>query len=177
MKKLFWLGLSAGLLATHLSAAVIQFQVTDLGSNVHEYQYFVSGLTLQANQAIDLRFDPALYGSLSNGVADAAFNLILIQPNNPPGAAGDYRAITPKANPSLVGPFKVDFTFTGAGTPGSQPFLINQYSAAGLFVSTIDSGVTTPLTGVPEPTTVALSCAALLCGFAIRRKRLDVLSK
>ena len=173
VKKLFWLCLSGGLLAVDLSAAVIQFQVNDLGANLHSYTYFVSGLTLQANQAIDIRFDPALYSTLTNGVTGSDFNLVVAQPNNPPGTFGDYRAIAKTDNPSLAGPFSIAFTFLGNGAPGSQQFLINQYTAAGLFVSTLDSGVTTPFqqTGIPEPATLSLGCMALLLGGIVKSVR------
>jgi hypothetical protein len=173
MGKLCWLGLLGGLLAVDLSAATIQFQVINVGPNQDRYQYFVSGVTLQANQALDIRFDPALDSNLTNGVAGSDFSLVLVQPNNPPGAPGDYRAIALTNNPSLAGPFSVDFTLLGAGTPGSQPFLINQYTSTGLFVSTISSGVTTAFaqTGVPEPATLSLGCMALLLGGIVRTAR------
>ncbi len=173
MKKLLWLSLWIGLFAANSFAAVIQFRVNDLGGSLHSYEYFVSGLTLQANQAIDIRFDPALYDTLSDGVVGSGFKLVLVQPNNPPGATGDYRAVALADNPSFAGPFGVNFTFVGNGTPGSQAFLINQYTAAGIFVSTIESGVTTllPQTTIPEPATFAFGCAALLLGGIVKTIR------
>jgi hypothetical protein len=166
MKRLFWLAVFTGLLAGILPATTIQFQVTNLGQNLDRYTYFVSGITLQANQELDLRFSPSLYSNLTNGIAPSAYSLLLMQPNNPPGTSGDYRALALTNSPSLAGPFSVDFTFLGAGIPGPQPFFINQYSPSGLFLSTIESGSTTPFSqpGVPEPATFSLGCVALLVG-------------
>jgi hypothetical protein len=169
MTRLCGLGLLVGM-AAKLSAVVIEFKVIDLGQNLFQYRYSVSGIAFKADQELDIRFNPALFGTLSNGVAGNNFNLLLLEPNNPPGAFGDYRALALANNPSAAGSFSVDFTFLGTGAPGSQAFLINEYTASGLFISTIDSGVTTPLeqVGTPEPPTVALACVALLLSGMLR---------
>jgi hypothetical protein len=171
MRRLVRLGLWVGLLAPNLSGTVIAYQFTP--GQLFRYTYSVSGITLTANQELDIRFNPALFGTLSKGVAGNGFDLLLLQPNNPPGAWGDYRALALTNNPSLAGPFSVDFTFLGKGAPGSQAFVINQYTPEGLFISTIDSGMTTPLeqTGTPEPATFALGCVALLLGRILRTVR------
>ena len=163
------LPLSAGLLlvllGTKLSAAaIVQFQVADLGGNLHRYNYSISGYSFQQNQELAISFAPALYGTLSNGLASSGFNLLLLQPNSPPGTSGVYSALALVNNPSLAGPFSVDFIFKGPGAPSTQPFLINQYDQSGTFVSTIGSGLTTPLGGpaVPEPGSFSLGGVALL---------------
>ena len=169
MRMIVRLTLSAAVLAANLSAAaIVQFQVTDLGGTLHRYNYSVSGYAFQQNQELAISFAPALYGTLSNGVAGSGFSLLLLQPNNPPGVSGDYSALALMNNPSLAGPFRVDFIFNGSGTPGAQPFLVNQYDQSGNFISTISSGVTTPSgPSVPEPRSFSLAGVALLVGGAL----------
>jgi len=170
MRIAFWLPVSAGLLAMNLSAATIQFGVSNLGSNLYQYDYMISGITFQANEELDIQFDPALYGVLSNGVAGSGFSLMLLQPNNPPGTTGVYSAYSLVNNPSLSGQFSVDFTYLGPGQPGSQAFLINQYNQNGTLVSTVASGETVSLgqTSVPEPVSFSLVGVGLLIGWVFR---------
>jgi hypothetical protein len=151
------------------SALLIQYQVSVLDGDLQRYNYSISGITLQTNQELDIRFDPALYGSLSNGVAPEGFDLLLLQPNNPPGTFGDYSALALVDDPPLSGEFRVDFTYIGGGTPGSQPFLINQYDEGQQFVATIASGTT--VAAVPEPTSFALFGVSLVTGAIVRAVR------
>jgi hypothetical protein len=180
MRKLLWLAVWVGLAAGSLSAGQIGFQVTPLGGNSFEYDYFLSGFTFQANQELDIRFDPSLYGALvtSSGVAPSGYQVTLLQPSNPLGTFGDYSAYALIDNPSTAGPFSVRFTFTGGGQPGPQPFFVNQYDQNGFLSSTIASGLTVPEpsgTGseVPEPASLTLTGAALLLGglWSVGRRR------
>lgn len=173
MRITFWLAFLGVFLGAELQAGTIQYQVSDLGGNAHRYTYSISGFSLQANQEVDIRFDAALYGVLSNGVAGAGFDLLLVQPNIPPGTPGDYSALALVNNPSLTGPFSVDFTYLGQGLPGAQPYFINQYDAAGNLVSTSVSSMTTSVGGapVPEPATCVLAGLGLLAGGAFRTMR------
>ena len=170
-----WLSLGAGLFAATLSGASIDYQVTALGGNAFSYSYFLSGFAPRANQEVDIRFDPALYGALSNGAAGGGFSLLLLQPGNPMGTFGDYSALALADNPSLVGPFRVDFIFKGAGTPGGQPFFINQCDGGGRLIFAAASGSTSPAGApdVPEPGGFLLGGAGLLLGgslWALRRR-------
>jgi hypothetical protein len=85
------------------------------------------------------------------------FDVLLLQPDNPPGSPGVYSALALVDNP-LLGPFSVDFTFLGSGAPGAQPFFINQLDASGNLVSS-EGGSTTP---IPEPATVVFGFITLL---------------
>ena len=156
--KLLFL-LCAGLLVGSASGATIGFEVTPLGGNNFRYNYFVSGITFQMNEELDIKFDPNLYGTLSNAVAGPGFNVILLQPNNPQGVAGDYSAVATMNNPPLTGPFSVDFVFLGTGQPGGQPFFINQLDQTGHVISTLDSGTTVL---VPEVSSISLAAAGFL---------------
>src|SRR5438270_1746320 len=157
------LSLGTALLAGNLGAANVSFQITNLGQNLYQYNYTVSGIQFQVNQELDIRFDPSLYGTLSNGIAPAGFDLLLLQPNNPPGTFGDYSAMALLSNPSLSGTFSVDVRYLGAGAPGSQQFFINQLDVNGMLVSQVTTGTTaSPGGSVPEPAGWTLAVAGLL---------------
>ena len=172
MRKLLWLPLWAGILAGSLNAAAIQVQVTSLGLDSYRYNYTLTGFTLLANQELDIRFDPTVYASISNGVAPSDYDLLLLQPNNPPGTAGDYRAFALVNNPSLAGPFSVDVMLVHGASPGLQDYFINQYSPQGLLISSTFAGTTQ--SAIPEPATLSLGCMAVILGGvarAVRRKK------
>src|SRR4051794_12909203 len=95
------LTLATALCAGSLSAANVSFQITNLGHNQYQLSYAVSDIQFEVNQELDIRFDPSLYGTLSNGIAPAGFDLLLLQPNNPPGVFGDYSAMALLNSPSL----------------------------------------------------------------------------
>lgn len=143
--------------ALNLTAGNIQFQVTNQGGNDYRYTFFPTGFTFSQNEELDIRFDPNLFGNLLNGVADSDFRLTLLQPNNPIGTFGDYSALALVDNPSFAGPFTVDVTWLGSGTPGQLPYLIHQFDANGRIIDTLGSGEI----GTPEPAGWLLSGAAL----------------
>jgi hypothetical protein len=133
----------------------------------------MSGITLLANQELDIVFSAALYTTLSNGVVSSGFDLMLLQPNNPPGAPGHFSALALSNIGVVPGPWSVDFLFNGPGTPGSQPFFINQYDASGRFITTLESGTTQNSAQVPEPGTfMLLGLVVIGCGvgWAVRRR-------
>jgi len=142
--------------ASSLYSATVQFQTTSLGTvngqSLFRNNYTLLDTALQTNQALDIDFDPALYGTLSNPQGPANFDILLLQPNNPPGAAGLFSALALSTTQPPIS-FSVSFIFLGAGLPSGQQFAINQYNSQGALVSTITSGVTTPpgTSGVPEP--------------------------
>src|SRR5258707_11741495 len=163
MRNLLRFAIGAGLFSISLQAATVGFTVSPLGGNNFRYTYDFTGLSLQANQEVDIRFSPTLFSTLTNGIAGANFSLAVFQPNNPPGAFGDYAALALINNPPLTGPFRVDFTFLATGTPGSQPFFITQYDAQGNFLRVVDSGATPPPRGnLPEPPNWLLGAAGRL---------------
>lgn len=165
----FWLGLVCALLVSSiLQAGTIQYSVVPQGGNQYSYTYSLSGLDLFTGYEVDIRFNPLLYGTLSNATAGSDFDLLLLQPNNPPGAWGDYSITARVNNPQLTGPFSVDFIWLGMGMPGSQPFFINFYDQDGQH--TVEQGETT-LTGIPEPGTFSLAIVAFVMGGFIARRR------
>jgi len=165
-----WLPLLAALVTASLHAGTIEFQVIDLGSGMDRYVYTITGFTLLQHQEIDLQFDATMFSNLMNPQASSGFSAVLLQPGNPSGAPGHYSLVATMDSPPLTGPFTVDFTFTGSGTPGAQPFAINQLDDNDVNItSVISSGTTTPL-AVPEPATLSIAAAGLYLAMAARRK-------
>lgn len=160
---LLWAGLLPAV-ATH--GGTIQYQLTNLGGSEFRYNYFLSGFAFNTNTGFDVRFDPALFGTLSNGVAGSGFSNLLLQPGNPPGTFGDYIAISLVNNPLLTGPFGADVLFKGSGQPGAQPFFVFQADASGNILSITQTGTTTLQTGttIPEPGTWGLMMLSLTGG-------------
>jgi hypothetical protein len=147
----FVIRLCAVLIAGLCPAATVRYEIFDLQSDLgspsrYRYAYSIVDVTFHPRQELDILFDPVLFCNLSDGRAGAGFDVMLFQPNNPPGSPGHYTAMALVDNPTLDA-FRVDFTFLGPGVPGSQPFLINQFDENGQLVEIIDSGVST----VPEP--------------------------
>jgi len=153
--------------ASSVFSATVQFQTTSFGTvngqSLFRNSYTLTDTALQTNQALDIDFDPALYGTLSNGQGPGNFSILLLQPNNPPGATGLFSALALSTTQPPIS-LSVSFIFLGVGQPLSQRFAINQYSATGTLLSTITSGVTTPAgtTTVPEPGGYVLGGLGLL---------------
>jgi hypothetical protein len=190
----------AGLFGAPLIAGTIDFQIsrvntpaTGSSAAVYTYTYDINGFDLKFNKdvvnEIDIEFNANDYGVLSNGHAGPDFNLLLLQPNNPPGATGDYSAEATVDHPSLVGTFSVDFTWVGPGSPLdagvalTQTFHINTYnnnpsdpSFGNLISSTTGTTMPFDASAVPEPSTLLLTVAGLTaCGatLAVKRWRSD----
>jgi hypothetical protein len=167
MRTIYYFALFVGVFAANSLAGTIFYQESPLGGNVFTYTYNTSGFTFQTNQELDIRFDPALYGVLSNPVAGPGYSAMVFQPNNPTGTFGDYSALALVTNPSFNGPFSVTVTYLGQGTPGSQPFYLNLYDQNLNFIGTTASGWTTPGAGpnaIPEPGSWTLAALGLLAG-------------
>lgn len=171
--------LCACLAVSNLSAGVVWYDLTALSPHEYYYDYILTGLTFSANQELDIRFDPTLFGTLSNATAGSGFSLVSLQPNNPPGAFGDYEiiALTDIASPSGV--FGVDVSVPGSEPPGVQPFFINQLDANGNILYNVTAGFTAPdpsgqLSESPEPASGHVIGMGLLVGVAwwVTRRRL-----
>ena len=165
MRNLIRLVLLASIAFGSLSAATVTFSVTSLGGNNYRYLYNLQGVSLLINQELDIVFETTRYASISNGVpapnAAPGLDLALFQVNNPPGANGVYSLLATANNPSMIGPFSVDFSYIGTGTPGAQTFFINQLNGQGQIVNAVGPpGVTTQST-VPEPSTLIFGAAGL----------------
>jgi len=147
-----------------MQAAVIQFTLTPLGPHSYHYNYSLAAVPFLTNQELDIRFDPTIFGSISNATAGPGFFQFTLQPNNPPGAFGDYILLALQDVPAPTGTFGVDVFVPGNAAPGAQLFFINQLDADGNIIATLQAGTTTPggSPSVPEPTTLSLSVVAAL---------------
>jgi len=169
MRVAFWLPVWAVLIATNMSAGVVEYSATDLSTNLFRYDYLVSGMTFEANQQyqqLDIRFDPTLYSALSNPQVPGGFTTLLLQPNNPPGIFGDFVIMPLTGDLSQIGHFSADVVSIGHGPLGPQPFFINQFDANGNYLFTLEAGFTVPDPAVPEPVVFPLVGIALLAGSA-----------
>lgn len=181
MRMILCISLVLGGLLGTCRAGIIQFQEVNLGGTVFKDSYYISGFTFQQYEELDIRYDPALYGVLSNPTAGPGFSAMVFQPNNPPGTFGDYSAFALVDNPSFTGPFEVIFTYLGSGQPGPQPFYLNLYDQNLNYVGCVAQssgscqGMTTPggPTPIPEPGSLGLAGLGLLSGgawWAVRRR-------
>ncbi|MDX2153757.1 MAG: PEP-CTERM sorting domain-containing protein [Bryobacteraceae bacterium] len=167
-----------GVLASHVVAASITYEVVPLPAQVptgaqggqaepraFEYRYRLFGISLLAGQELDIKFDPALYGPLWNPSAPLGLDVLVLQPDNPPGSGlpGDLSVLA-LADLPTIDLLSVDFIFLGAGMPGPQTFFINSYDSNGAFLGEILSGTTAPASGaaVPEPAALLLVGLGLL---------------
>lgn len=173
--RMCWLLVFAGLFTTSTTyAGLIQYQDTNIGSTIggdtiYRYTFTVSGITLQANNELDIRFDPTQVKTLSNPTGGSGFNVLVLQPNSPLGSTGVFSALALVNNPVFT-PFTVDVTYLFPGKPGSQPYFVNEYDANHMFVRTLQTGVTVG-TATPEPGTFGLGGLLLALGSAWRVHR------
>lgn len=181
MRMILWVPLWATLLISNIHGATLSYHLIDLGTAtsgeiLHRFTYSLSDAVLAESQEINIRFDPAVFRLLSNPIASAGFSTLVLQPNNPPGAFGDYSALAVIGNPNLGGLFSVDFVLVHNGQAGPQPFSINQFDKlTGAFVRTVEAGSTQLAgpTAVPEPRSFWLAGMGLiLCCFWKARRRL-----
>jgi hypothetical protein len=180
------IALLAGSAATSLPASpIIQYQATvldtnGLGQELVQYNYSLSGFNLvdvttptPHDYELDIEFDPTVYLQLSNGEAGPGFNLLLFQPNNPPGASGVYSALATVNDPSTTGTFSVDALLAagkGPPPPDAQTWVIDDDSQS---FTQISSGAVSqqPVAGAPEPPSYWLCGVGLLTvGWTIRRR-------
>ena len=179
------------MVAQSLPAVTIQSQVSVVtpGVNpVYNVTYTVSGFDFRDNSTVldelDIEFPANTFAQLTSGVAPASFDLLLFQPNNPPGAAGDYSAAANTDHASLAGTFSVNFTLSipaASFNPATlmQLYFINEFDnnpQSSTFGNLRDSisGTTVPVVSVgaaPEPSSLALIFAAGLSGcWGLRRR-------
>jgi hypothetical protein len=146
-------------------ATTIEFEAVDLQNNLWQYNYFVSGRTFSADQDFTIFFDYHRYGQLQSPppAINSDWSVIVLQPDLKLPDNGAYDALALVDGASLADPFRVGFLFLGPGTPGSQPFTIDQFDAAGNLLQVLETGNTIPRqqSPVPEPSSLLLCLVGL----------------
>lgn len=183
MRKRLLTFAAAGVLAcafvSAASASTIRYEATDLadttpGQDLWQYTYVVSGYAFAAGKGFSILFGPPQFESLSDPTpdtdpadgtsTDADWDVLLLQPDNPPSASGRFDALAMRSPSSHL--FSTRFVWNGPGKPGSQPFEIYDYD--GQTIEVVETGRTTPIP-VPEPAVALL--LALGLGLGARRRR------
>lgn len=173
---------TASLPASTIEYSVAAVSTTTTGMNgasktLYRYTFIPDGVDFQVDQALDIEFSSSVFSELSSGSAGSAFDLLLLQPNNPPQAPGIFSALATVSSPSLQ-TISVNALFIGPGLPGPLPYSINQFNSQGAFVRSISSGTTVPVpASTPEPSTALLVVLALATGSSasVLRKKLNII--
>ena len=158
-------------------AGTIRFETSDLGiaptgELMVELVFQLQDINLGQFQELDIRFNPTYFKSLFGAEAGADFDILLLQPNNPPGSFGDFSLLAMVDNPSLDTPLSVRATLNGNGVPAILPFFINEFDPVTLEATKLEAGRSVRIGATPEPGTLATAMIALLAvGAATRRTR------
>jgi len=161
-----------------MASPVVTFTAVDEvdavpGTDHWRYDYAISG-TASSFDSVNLLFAPDRYGALEVLSADALLSTLAIDPSPLLPADGQVTAtfLAPLASPQEL-LLSVRFAWTGAGTPGAQPFEVLDSG-----FSVVGAGTTAPpgATAVPEPPMSLLlltlmGAAALFGNRGLRRLR------
>lgn len=166
----------AALAAGLANAGTIQYHIAPIAGNsattgeAYRFSYEAVNLQLDAFQELDIRFGASTFVKIFNPMIGSGADVLLFQPNNPPGAPGDL-SILSLVNDLDLGSFSVDAVLTGF-PPRSLAFSINEYDpVSGEFLRTVSQG-SAVLIGIPEPSISLLMATGLLWfGALTARKR------
>jgi hypothetical protein len=163
------------MLAWNVQATVISYDVLDLGAGTWQYDYTVTNDTLSSPiEEFTIYFPLGLYSNLSSVDQPIDWSSIVVEPDPnllPLPADGFFDSTTLAAAISTgatLSPFSVQFSWLGAGTPGTQSFDIVDPTT----FSTLDSGITEPsVMSVPEPGSLNLAILGIAAMAVIYRQR------
>lgn len=160
--------------AASAQAAAVTYTVASLGGQTWQYSYVVAndGAPTTINE-FTIYFDWSLVGNLQLLGSPAGWDFALIQPDAalPDDGFVDGLALAGGLDPGgALSGLLVSFTYSGAGTPGSQRFEV----VDPVTLAVLASGMTRPEAGaLPEPSTPWLIGIAGWIGAALgRRKRI-----
>jgi hypothetical protein len=150
-------------------AAPIEYVVTDLGSDVWQYDYYLDpSLTFAGNEdgfAVFFAFDDTSNLQVLPGVT-SEWDPLVEEPIVAALSDGYYDALALVDNPSFIGPFSVSFLWSGAGTPGSQAYELYKLDASGAPVA-FASGFTALREDDENPAPVPEPSSLLLLGTGV----------
>jgi hypothetical protein len=155
--KLLTVILLWGALASPGRGSTINYSTSNLGGDVWQYTYTLSGFAFSAGDTLAIYFDASLPPNLQDPPppVGADWSIFTLQPDAGLPAPGEFDATALVNSPSLAIPFTISFLYPGGLPPGPQNFTVFD---AGFGV--IDSGVTSP-TPTSEPGTLALALTGL----------------
>jgi len=151
---------------------VISYHAVSIPSNLWQYNYSVSyapgSQLLGQYEAFDIFFDLTKYSNLQNAVAGANWSPLVLQPDPGIPSDGVFDVMATVGQTPLPDVFSIQFSWLGSGAPGSQPFSLVQYDAAGNLINgPYGQGQTVP--ALPEPGTLPLLSLGLSGFMASRR--------
>jgi len=154
-------------LAAPAGALTIRHQHTDIadasGQDRWRSEFYFEDSMIGIGQGFTLLFDPASHAALTDvSIAGPDWDLIVLQPDTLLPASGVFDGLALADMPDLSGPFQIEFTWLGAGTPGAMPFVYYDIDFQAL-----EAGETVP---VPEPGTSMLVALGLVCIGGSRRR-------
>jgi hypothetical protein len=175
------LALAFGMLALHAANAQVTYTATDISGSTWEYDYTVSNSVLSSNLTeFTTFFTLGEYSNLVTETSPGNWSPIAAQPDPSLPADGFYDALALDSGLASGGSqsgFSVQFTYLGAGTPGSQLFnFVDSSSFATLYASqtTLSPGGSgSGPTTVPEinPSSFVSAMTLLLGALAVMRGR------
>ena len=167
--------LLAWLVAPASHAILIEYEAQDLanttpGADLWQYSYYVSDHDFLTGQGFSIWFGLGLYDNLVPVSASPDWNTLAAQPDPLVPDAGFYDALAQVDHASLTDLFNVQFTWLGAGAPGSQAF--DLYDLVGGSFTVLESGDTVlrGVTPVSEPASLWLLFAGGAAALWARRR-------
>ena len=149
-------------------ATAIEYQVTHLGGDSWQYDYFITDGTFAAQQGFVVVFDDS-YENLQPMPSPADWDVLVTNPQPALLTDGGYDALALVDNPLFTGPFGVTFTWLGAPgtTPGAQAFYVYSLDASGAPVVIERVPESRP---VPEPSALLLMAVGAGWRLGVRRR-------
>jgi hypothetical protein len=145
------------------NAISINYKANDLGSELWQFDYYVSDFDFDADYGFQVFYEYGLYESITPVSSPSDWDVLAYDPDSIFGAPvnGAYDALALVDGASLSESFSVQFRWLGAGDPNGQYFEVYDPTFA-----YVDSGQTAP---VPEPATFLLFSAGL-AGLGLRKR-------
>lgn len=149
-------------------AAQIVYSQVHLADNRWQLNFTVTAGSAEHIGEFSIFFTPAWYANLALDAAPAGWDVIAVQPDAALPADGylDGLALAGGLANATLGGFALSFDYLGAGAPAGQRFEI----VDPVTFATISSGMTQPISSVPEPGSAAMLAGGLALLMAASRR-------